>query len=260
MENIYCDPAPDEDEVDEEIYKVPRPITESEQTAAVTRRDSKGVVRRDSGDLVYRRTSSSGSKRLSNHSLRSQRSSSKSVSPLPLDEDSSEAIYANDAEIFQDQPTLPPVKKPSVAPKPPTKPKPPKIEAIECADELYESMEPAVLILSNVKDSSKQAIPVRALPSEPVAKRDPPQSKIPPALPDYEELDELDPPTKPTELIPALDDYVDMSGTDPIEDLQRSDEASKPHPPSKAPGKYSHTLLSILNFFFGVQTFPVLIC
>ncbi len=255
MENIYCDPAPDEDSDEDSHYKVPRPLSESEV----------GVARRESGGVVYRRTSSGVSQQ-------SQRSSSNSVSPLPVEKDLGEAIYANNAEI-QEQATVPPIKKPQVPPKPPTKPKPsnkiesiecadelyesmeagsidaavvstlnPKIEAIECADELYESMDAGGVINNNVAVvSTPKNKPVSN--HEPTTERDPPGPLLPPTLADYEDLDELDaPPPAKHQLMPALEDYVEMSGTDPMEDLRRSEEANKPHPPKKEPG--THIIMS----------------
>ena len=279
MENIYCDPAENSSDDDDHIYKVPRSSVDLlPQSNGPTRQRSTsgGVLRRGSsgggGSSEVRRTSSGASnptKRLSGHSQRSVRSTSKSVSPTPpqgSDEysdgtDGSEAIYANDAEMKSQTP----VKKPVLAPKPapPPKPKPKAEPAI--VEDLYESMEAAPLSkeqstpkrgsIENA-DLSKQSIKSSLAINKPpphtptkgitASKRTPRSSDLIPnhTSCDYEDLDKLDPPTK-SNLIPALDDYVDMSGVDPIEDLKRGDEVATRAPKDKTEGTYNITKNSL---------------
>ncbi len=241
------------------------------------RGSSGGVLRRGSSDggvsggggyKEVRRTSSSTSnpatKRLSGHSQRSTRSSSKSVSPAPpgvdeCDNGSDEAIYANDAEMNIQTP----IKKPALAPKPPKPPTKPKPKAGIVEEDMYVPMEAAPR--SNEQstpqkrgsfgsaDLSKQSSKSSLAFNKPSAPTKTMNASIrttqisDPVVPnhtscDYEDLDALDPPQRP--LIPALDDYVDMSGVDPVEDLKRGDEAAARPPKSKTDG--THTIYSSL--------------
>ena len=267
-ENIYCDPAEElsDQEEDNHIYKVPRLSSDQPPTPVRQRSLSKELERSRSGsetssvhsthfgsdgvphgydtvrkgsdnvphgyDIVRRGseglpgTGGYVSVPARKGSSSSQRSKSSSVSPPPREIDErTERLTGSIDNVRQEVnkqtqsnlPSTPP--KPKVTPKPAPPPKPkPKVDASE--HNKYVSM----------KGPSEPRAPGKA---DSTSKHSTPAAFQFPVN-DYEDLDALE-EQQGQQLIPALDDYVDMSGSSPLEDLRKSDELAKASP-TKAGG------------------------
>jgi len=275
-ENIYCDPAEDSPaEEPDQIYKVPRLSTDPVNTIARQPQPVRSAVRRTvsgsssgeeschsshSGHRRVDRMSSQGPANPRRSPGNSSRSASNSLSPPPVD---------------VPQQSVPVLKKPPVRPKPPTKPKPkqdskpdtnstpePKPETDNSDSEILENdvyvqMEGSdPMRKKSMKramsenhenpymsmNSVEHAVPSKRSASVPTVSYVP----KPHTADDYEDLDKLEEKSE-TPPLPALDDYVDMSGPNPIQDLKKGDELAKTNSKTNSNNSKYMYLYIVLN-------------